>query len=649
MNPRLVEYAKRFRSESLPALDKFYTQLGGDYIEKLPYLHGIQSFCIRLLQALINEEKICIYSDYDTDAVTATAVMYWGLVELGFLKENLDFYAPDRFVEGYGMNTKAVKELALKYDLIVSVDCGINSAEEAEIVNALKSQELPNNFRKNSYCDLIITDHHHLQGGLPKCSSVLNPRLAQYYYEHSGKISKIDPGNLDFLNRDSVAKIEDWITKSYRRSESFKDSPNSFMSESVTGVGVAWFAVAWLGYFLNDVYASNLKISNLNKLLPLVAIGTVADCQSILQSTNRTLVKAGLKMLNISAPITSGLEALLEQLGFPEKLNSGYQLTSQDLAFILSPILNSSGRVSHAKLSIACMLGENNQHNQQSIAQLIQTNQDRKVMVKEILEEVDNQAKDQVQNGFKVIWLEGDWSKGIVGLLASRLVNRYNLPVVVVAKEEHVDTISASLRAPEGYHIPKALTEMGDLLLKGGGHPGAAGFSAKIHKLIELRPKFEKVMVLQSANLNQNSPVYAPGWVELSLQPGTEFFGEYPHLRYKKNLLWVPEVEIDSTLLNDIFLLDPYGQDFPLPGIVTCLKLSQLDYRWLGNDQKHIKGVLQTRVKFVVFNISPKFKDVLMDLDSLKTVQNIWLELKVSQNSWNGQTNFELIADKIWL
>ena len=133
MHPILIDYTKRFKKDKVQTLDisAFFTSLGEHFEQELPYLYDIETACSRLISALKNDHKICIYSDYDTDAVTATATMFWGLVLLGFKQENIEFYAPDRFTEGYGMNTEAVKMLCEKYDLIISVDCGINSTLEA--------------------------------------------------------------------------------------------------------------------------------------------------------------------------------------------------------------------------------------------------------------------------------------------------------------------------------------------------------------------------------------------------------------------------------------------------------------------------------------------------------------------------------------
>jgi single-stranded-DNA-specific exonuclease len=179
-----------------------------------------------------------------------------------------------------------------------------------------------------------------------------------------------------------------------------------------------------------------VQISRLNRLLPLVAIGTVADCQSILEPTNRLLVKAGLQIIQRNQHKIDGLTELLVQTELSSKIENGYILGSSDLGFTFSPILNSSGRISHAKLSISVLLGHKEDENAaqelfENTRKLIETNTNRKQMVKDILLDLEEQAELQKHN--PLIWLVGDWSKGIIGLLASRLVNQYNLPVVIIS------------------------------------------------------------------------------------------------------------------------------------------------------------------------------------------------------------------------
>jgi hypothetical protein len=253
MNPILQEYCQRFVKEKTPKsaqIDSFYTSIDIEkHFEKLPFLCDIDNFCLRLYLAMIQKQKICIYSDYDTDAITATGTMYRGLVELGFDWQNLEYYAPDRFAEGYGMNTMAVAELAQKFDLIISVDCGINSTQEAELV-------------KTTNCDLIITDHHHLADQTPDCVAVVNCRLAGDYAKNTSELgSKYvqthQVKNQELLDQiqklepnQTFSKIKTWNQKMQIDPNLYNNKPERFLTNSATGVGVAWFCLVWFGYFL---------------------------------------------------------------------------------------------------------------------------------------------------------------------------------------------------------------------------------------------------------------------------------------------------------------------------------------------------------------------------------------------------------------
>lgn len=243
MHPKIQEYLNRYKSQSNFKYQQFFTQLNQDQITTdLPYLFGIENFCLRLFMAQKMAQKICIYSDYDTDAVTATATMYWGLIELGFKPQNIFTYAPDRFTEGYGMNTEAVAKLSLEYDLIISVDCGINSTQEAAIV------------LENKQADLIITDHHHLKDKIPDCVAVLNPRLAQYYNENRDQTPTINYAKYqNIFDQKELEKIQTWFKKIHKDLSDFSPINKQYLSSSVTGVGVSWFCLVWLAYFLEEI------------------------------------------------------------------------------------------------------------------------------------------------------------------------------------------------------------------------------------------------------------------------------------------------------------------------------------------------------------------------------------------------------------
>jgi single-stranded-DNA-specific exonuclease len=383
---------------------------------------------------------------------------------------------------------------------------------------------------------------------------------------------------------------------------------------------------------------ANPKI--LNRLLPLVAIGTIADCQSVLEPTNRMLVKAGLSILNSHQISNLGLQELIQKTGLAEKINSGYKLTGQDLGFVFSPILNASGRISHARESIALLLSDNLTDAESRAESLVMTNQQRKLMVKDILEEVELEAEKQFVNKQNLIWLEGSWSKGLVGLLASRLVNNFGLPVVVVSVED--EKASGSLRAPEGYHLPDAMSSLPEgLFIKKGGHPGAAGFSVKSKNLLEIKELFGQAILDQKQTLNSVQTEYLPVNFQSNLPD------KINRLRYQKDLLWLKEADLTSEFIQDLVSLDPFGQDFPMPKIMIYLQ--NYGYKPLGKDGKHLR-ILTAHNSFTFFSGAVDNQEIMTEIKTEIGYQkyNLWLQLKVSQNSWQGQTKWEFLAENGW-
>jgi single-stranded-DNA-specific exonuclease len=579
-------YARRF----LPAQEypQLWTQTG-----KLPWLPETEKVAKRLKLALEKNQKICIYSDYDTDAVTATCVMYRGLCALGFNSKNISYYAPDRFTEGYGMNTEAIRELSTLYDVIISVDCGINSVAEAEIV--LKSK-----------ADLIITDHHHLSSDIPKAIAVLNPRLcAHYYYQLP----------LFAARGNNVAEIP--------------DDPKKWMSESITGVGVSWFTLLYTAQWWKKWKFGTTEQTDLKQfewLLPVVAIGTVADCQSIIDPQNRVIVRAGLAVWNKYPTKVPGVQTLMKAAGISEKMANGYQLSSQDLAFTFSPILNSSGRLTHAKLSIEVMLSDD----PSTAAQLVEINNERKALVKSIVEELDAEASAQAQAGNTLLWLTGPWSKGLVGLLASRLEAKFNLPTAVLSIDpEHPESVSASLRAPEGYHWPHILAKLSPgLLTKFGGHPQAAGFGTSSKNVSQIYTELQLL-------IKKPEIIVGKKWYEGQLPK------ELESLAVDSSMLILKDVP-SETFLSEVWQLDPFGQDLPFPGIV--FKLPTGTVQWM-KEQQHAK-LLSGDIGLLWFNLADQDR---MYIESWGKGATLWVQTQITQNAWKGTLKHELIIQKAWL
>jgi single-stranded-DNA-specific exonuclease len=379
----------------------------------------------------------------------------------------------------------------------------------------------------------------------------------------------------------------------------------------------------------------------LNQLLPYVAIGTVADCQSILEPTNRLLVKAGLQLLNNKKYHSYGLEQLAIQTGLTEKQRQNYKIESSDLGFTFSPILNSSGRISHANLSIGLLISKDSETATRLAGELIITNNDRKTMVKEILEDVNYQANQQFLENQGALWLEGDWNKGLVGLIASRLVSSYNLPVIVVSLGQKEAT--ASLRAPDGYHLPKGMemVETG-LILKGGGHPGAAGFTAVRQNLVEIKTQLIQALQNQIENQQIVAETFLPQNYDRNIPKEIEL------LKYRKDLIWLDEQDLTPDLLKETSSLDPFGMDFLQPKFVV--KLNTFGYKIMGKDFNSAR-ILTDNFSFAAFNLETEILDKITKLEPQLSPKkmDLWVILKTSQNTWNNKTSVELVAERVWV
>jgi single-stranded-DNA-specific exonuclease len=369
----------------------------------------------------------------------------------------------------------------------------------------------------------------------------------------------------------------------------------------------------------------------MNRLLPFVAIGTVADCQSILEPTNRLLVKAGLNILNQGQTPYPGLNELTKQTALGDKQIQGYQIGSRDLAFTYSPILNSSGRMSHAKLSIDTLAASKT--NAPKLAQeLVATNHQRKQDVKNITKDLEADAHSQVNSGSKLIWIQGDFSKGLTGLLASKLENQFQLPVAVVSKSG--DVFTGSMRAGLGYHLPEILQRAEKYITKYGGHHQAAGFSTTESQIGPLRE-----------SLQQEFETYQPDIPsELNFIP-EEFRDKIPpqieHLKTRKEVIWLNDQnELSTDLLKETMSLDPFGQDFPMPEYLLPIQTYQS--RLFGTQGQHLKINLPSGLVITSFNIDSNLQNKFF---GSQQPQTIWVKVYVSQNTWNGRTNLELIGD----
>ncbi len=389
-----------------------------------PYLlKDMRSAVTRIEKAILKQEQITVYADYDADAVTAAAVLLRFFAAMGYAKAN--YYIPDRFTEGYGMNAEAVQTLFEQgTKLIITVDCGINAFESAH-----RASELG--------IDVIITDHHQLTPdpslvgavGIPTAVAVVNP---------------------------------------HRRDDNYP-------FKHLTGVGVAFKLVQALVPILHST-SYKLQAGFEKWFLDLVAIGTVADCQSLL-GENRILVKWGLYVLAKTRWI--GLKKLMKLAGIAKS-----EMDTYHIGFVIAPRINAAGRMEHADTALRLLLTDDEMEAETLAQKLEALNQARQMQTERILSE----AREQVMlySNHKILLAAGEgWHKGIVGLVAGKLTEEFARPVLVL--EKSAEEATGSARSVGSFNIMEAISQSKDILVRYGGHPQAAGFTLRTEHIETFR------------------------------------------------------------------------------------------------------------------------------------------------------------------
>jgi len=454
-------------------------------------MRGMRVAVGRLVWGVLHGEPIVVYGDYDTDGVTATALLASALRVLG---ANVAPYIPDRFGESYGLNTVALDELHNRgIRLVVTVDCGIRATREAAHAAELG-------------LDLIITDHHSVPSELPRALAVIDPKQPGCEYP-------------------------------------FKE---------LAGVGVAYRLVEALFTVWNSIRPPGEPLADAEQFLDLVALGTVGDIVPLV-GENRTLVQKGLVMLR--GPIRPGISALMGAAGVrPERLSS------DDIAFRLGPRLNAAGRLEHADLAYRLLVSQAPDESRGLAEELSQINERRQAL----LDAQVTQALETIGDvgDRSLLFVSGeDYHEGIVGLIASRIVDLHYLPTVVIRSSE--GSARGSARSIEGYHITRALETCSDLLERFGGHARAAGFSMRAEHVDALRTRLEE-------------------------HAKHELDGS-PYLQRRLDVDAI--VRLDELTLESVRALDdlePCGEGNPPPTLAT-VGLQVADVRPVGSDGQHLR------------------------------------------------------------
>ncbi len=492
-------------------------------------LPDMASAVARLEKARTSQEHITIYGDYDIDGLTATTVLIDSLASFGF--EHVDAFIPNRFTEGYGLTVDAIERIAeTGANLIITVDCGSLSHKEIIRANELGME-------------VIVTDHHNVAPEQPPAVAVINPkRLLQDFPDEYDKY---------LLKSDS---------KQQGKIYPFLDLP---------GVGVAFKLVQALQTKLEGLEPGQEKW-----LLDLVALGTVCDVVTLVDE-NRTHVFWGLKVL--SRTRRQGLKALMAVAGVrPETVNA------RSLGFSLGPRMNAAGRLETAQYALDMLTATDPMEALQFARQLDEMNQARRKEQDEILKEALVQAEEYENDPVLVVSSEG-WNHGIVGIVAAKLLERYQKPTFVLA--EHGEEAKGSARSYGDFSAADAIRSADDIITKGGGHKLAAGVTLPTANVEAFRKRVNEFYVQQKLQ-NQAALLLPVADADALLD------------------------EVTEELIGHLDTLEPFGNGNPQP-ILRTETLTVFGVRRMGDSGQHVKLTLKDtasgKIDLIAFNAPEHF------------------------------------------
>ncbi len=459
----------------------------------------------RITKAVETGEKIMIWGDYDVDGTSAVALLYIFLRRLGH--ENMMFYIPDRYKEGYGISAKGIDYAkAHGVGLVITLDCGIKAVEKVAYARSLG-------------IDFIVTDHHLAGSKLPKAVAVLDPKRSDCGYP-------------------------------------FKE---------LSGCGV--------GFKIAQAYCQThgIEFSEIERLLDLVVISIASDIVPV-TGENRILAYYGLERLNRNP--NKGLASIIKICGL-----ENHRISLDDIVFKIGPRINAAGRMrmgendefSGGHAAVNLMIERDEDAAGLFGAQIDEANSDRKNIDRTVTQEAHDfiESNPELKKMKCTVIYNPKWMKGIVGIVASRLIETYYRPTVVLTMSNGFATGSA--RSVPGFDLYGAVESCADLLENFGGHMYAAGLTMKPENIGEFTRRFN-------------------AYVE-------ENIGDH---------LLVPTVEIDSTLLfsditadfrRNLLRFQPFGPGNQAPVFVTSSVTNRGDAKLVGSEKEHLKMDLMQREK----------------------------------------------------
>ena len=356
----------------------------------------------RLHQAISSGEKILVYGDYDVDGTTAVALVYSFILRF---TQNVDFYIPDRYDEGYGVSYKGIDWAAEGgFSLIITLDCGIKAIDKVA-------------YARSKGLDIIICDHHLPEESLPQAVAVLDPKREDCDYPF----------------------------------------------DDLSGCGV--------GFKLVQAYSQkyNIDFETLIPLLDILAVSIASDLVSMV-GENRVLAHFGLKQINENP--CKGLLAMIQL----SNVEPGH-VTVDDIVFKIGPRINAAGRMESGRLAVELLKATDMATALKIGEQINESNNERKNIDREITQEALEMAQNNPISSDVTIVYNPLWNKGVVGIVASRLVEAYYRPAIVLTKSNGF--ITGSARSIGGFDLYEAIESCSDLLENFGGHIYAAGLTLR--------------------------------------------------------------------------------------------------------------------------------------------------------------------------
>ena len=442
-------------------------------IEKLhdPFLMKDMSVAVeRLSKAIVHDEKIMVYGDYDVDGTSAVALVYSFLCEIrgSDAHEYIKYYIPDRYTEGYGITEKGIQFCRDNgINLLISLDCGIKANDMVDLANQYG-------------IDVIITDHHLEGDTLPNALAILDPKRKDCTYPY----------------------------------------------KELSGCGVGFKLVQ--GYCFRNGLPDELWL----KRMDLVAVSIACDIVAI-TGENRILAHFGLEMINKIPRM--GIRAILDQAGikmrtyppFSEDTFFTRVISISDLVFYVGPRINAAGRIKSAKESVRLFIVEDEDKSMEISTRINKQNNERKQKDKNATEEAMDMIRNshEFENRKSIVIYNPQWEKGIIGIVASRLVEEFYKPTIVLMSSDD-GLITGSARSVKEFNIYDGIDSCADLLEHFGGHKYAAGLTMKQENLEEFSQRFEEYV---KDNLDESS--YEP---EITVDMRLKLSEITPH--FMKNL-----------------------------------------------------------------------------------------------------------------